>query len=126
MRVADPRIRYASMLSALETLYAAKPREYTAIACLICCYLDAMAARGGKGGRKVLVPFLRRNFKQLCKGLSVPGSGKDGADVFYTQFRDEMIHTYFSRDPKYAIAEDWELKGAYVGCRTVGAGPTQP
>ena len=31
-----------------------------------------------------------------------------------------MIHTYFSRDPKYAIAEDWELKGAYVGCLTVG------
>ena len=105
------------MVRALDALYRAPPRQYVGLACLLCCYLDATAARGGEATRGKFVRFLYRNFKQLCAGLKEPRL--DGAEVFYKYYRSGMVHTFFSRKRKYAIAEDDERDGAYVGSLTV-------
>ncbi len=113
--VNDPKNRYTSMVRALQVLYKT-PRDphYLAITLLITCYIDAIAARGGEAKKKTCLQFLRNNFRQLCKGLNNRERGMDGAEVFYKFYRSEMAHTFFSRSSKYAIAEDYELKGAYV------------
>jgi len=90
---------------------------------LIACYIDALAARGGKGTRKKFLSFIRSNFQQLCTGLDNREPGLDGAQVFYKFYRSEMAHTFFSRKRKYVIAEDHELKGAYVGDLKVSGKP---
>ncbi len=114
--VGNPKRRYTSMVEALHALYTAPPRpKYVPIACLITCYIDAMAARGAMGTKPKFLRFLRNNFKQLCAGLNRQEPGMDGAEVFYKYYRSEMVHTFFSRKRKYAIAEDHELNGAYVG-----------
>jgi hypothetical protein len=114
-RVGDPKNRYTSIVRAVDALYKTKPRQYVALACLISCYIDAVAARGGKATKKKFLDFLRLNFRQLCKGLDNQEPKLDGAEVFYKYYRSEMVHTFFSRKRKYAIAEDDELNGAYVG-----------
>ena len=103
------------MVRALDALYRATPRQYVGIACLVSCYLDATAARGGKATKAKFLRFLRRNFRQLCAGLDGQEPTLDGAEVFYKYYRSGMVHTFFSRKRKYAIAEDAELGGAYVG-----------
>jgi hypothetical protein len=104
------------MVRALRALYdSPHRREHVAIACLIVCYVDAMASHGGEGKKGPYLAFLRANLKSLCAGLDGLERGKDGAQVFYEFFRNELVHTFFSRNPKYAIAEDHELGGAYVG-----------
>jgi hypothetical protein len=108
------------MVRAVDALYCTQPRQYTALACLISCYLDAIAARGQRGTKTKFLRFLRANFRQLCSGLDGQEAGRDGASVFYEYYRSEMVHTYFSRNPKYAIAEDNELGGAYVGPVQIG------
>lgn len=114
--VGDPKRRYGSMVRALQTLYRASPSpHYLAITCLISCYIDAVAARGGAASKTKFLRFVRNNFKQLCAGLDHEEPGLDGAEVFYKYFRSGMVHTFFSRDPKYSIAEDHELDGAYTG-----------
>ena len=114
--VGTPKNRFGSMVRALRALYdAPHRREHVAIACLVVCYIDAMAAHGGKGKKGPYLTFLRANFKPLCAGLDGLEPGKDGAEVFYGFYRNELVHTFFSRNPRYAIAEDHELKGAYVG-----------
>ena len=113
--VSDPKRRYSSMTGALQTLYNARPRpHYLALTLLILCYIDAVAARGARGTKPKFLRFVRRNFPQLCAGLDNRESGLDGAEVLYRFYRSEMVHTFFSRNRKYAIAENHELNGAYV------------
>ena len=113
----DPATRYGSMVRALKALYnAPHQREYLAIACLLVCYLDAAAARGGKSTRDGYLAFLQNNFRELCKRLD-PKGGNDlraGAAVFLNHFRNGFVHTFFARTARYAIAEDREVGGAYV------------
>ena len=113
--VGTPRNRYTSMVRALDALYRATPPQYVGLACLLSCYLDAMAARGGPSSKAKFLRFLRANFSQLCAGLNGQEQGLDGAQVFYKYYRSGLVHTFFSRNRKYAIAEDDELGGAYVG-----------
>jgi hypothetical protein len=114
--VSVPKNRFGSMIRALKVLYSApRDRHDLAIACLIVCYMDAMAARGGEATRPKFLRFLRSNFKQLCTGLDGMEPKMDGAEVFYRFYRSEMVHTFFSRNTRYALAEDHELKGAYAG-----------
>src|SRR5436309_11791726 len=113
--VGDPKRRYTSMARALQALYKARHGpHYLAITLLIACYIDAVAARGGGATKPKFLRFVRNNFRQLCAGLDNCEPGLDGAEVFYKFYRSEMAHTFFSRDSKYVIAEDHELKGAYV------------
>ena len=113
--VSDPTRRYTSMTRALQALYKAPGGpHYLAITLLIACYIDAVAARGGQGTKPKFLRFIRSNFRQLCAGLDKREPDLDGAEVFYKFYRSEMAHTFFSRNPKYVIAEDHELKGAYV------------
>ena len=114
-RAGDPKSRYISMVNSVDALYRAKPRQYTAIACLIGCYLDAIAARGGRARKGKFLKFLRANLSQLCLGLRGSTPGLDGAEVFYKFFRSGLVHTFFARSSKYAIAEDAELLHAYAG-----------
>jgi hypothetical protein len=120
LRVGTPKTRYSTMVHALDTLYRATPRPYVGLACLLSCYLDAAAARGGGASRRKFLRFLRANFRQLSAGLNGQEPGLDGAEVFYKYYRSAMVHTFFSRKRKYAIAEDDELDGAYVGQITDG------
>jgi hypothetical protein len=94
-----------------------------AIACLIACYLDAAAARGGRSTKKKYLRFLRANFKALCRGLDKCERGLDGAGAFYKHYRSGLVHTFFARSSRYAIAEDAELNGAYVGDVVVAGQP---
>ena len=113
--VGDPKRRYTSMVQALQALYrSSRGPHYLAITLLVTCYMDAMAARGGRATKQKFLGFLRRNFNPLCAGLNGREPRLDGAEVFYKFYRSEMAHTFFSRNPKYLIAEDHELKGAYV------------
>jgi hypothetical protein len=112
----DARTMYATMVRALTALHRARPSsEYVAIACLISCYIDAIAAGGGRASRAKFERFVRRNFKQMCEGLSRELRVADGATVFYKPFRNGMVHTFFTRDGRFALAEDHELHGKYVG-----------
>src|SRR5215831_9260228 len=93
--VGTPRNRFGSMVRALRALYdSPHRREHVAIACLIVCYIDAMAAHGGEGKKGPYLAFLRANFKSLCAGLDGLERGKDGAKVFYEFFRNELVHTF--------------------------------
>ena len=115
LRVGTPKNRYTTMIHALDTLYRSSPRPYVGLACLLSCYMDAAAAGAGDATRKKFLGFLRANFGQLCAGLSGQEPNLDGAEVFYKYYRSAMVHTFFSPKPKFAIAEDDELNGAYVG-----------
>ncbi len=122
--VSDPKRRYTSMSRSLQALYRAPSGpHYLAIMLLISCYIDAVAARGGQGTKPNFLRFMRSNFRQLCAGLEKREPGLDGAEVFYKFYRSEMAHTFFSRNPKYVIAEDHELKGAYVDDLKVSGKP---
>jgi len=82
--VSVPKNRFGSMVHALKVLYdAPRDRHDLAIACLIACYMDAMAARGGEATKPKFLRFLRSNFKQLCTGLNGIELKMDGAEVFY-------------------------------------------
>lgn len=122
--VGDPKCRYTSMVRALQALYRA-PRgpHYLAITLLVACYLDAVSARGREATKPKFLQFIRSNFRQLCAGLDKREPDMDGAEVFYKFYRSEMAHTFFSRDPKYVIAEDHELNGAYVDDLKVAGKP---
>jgi hypothetical protein len=113
--VGTPGPRYTSMARALQALHAGRHGpHWLAIVLLIACYLDAMAARGGQATKKKFLTFMRSNFRQLCAGLDRREPGLDGAEVFYKFYRSEMAHTFFSRNRKYVIGDDRELRGAYV------------
>jgi len=105
------------MVRALTALYRARPSpEYVAIACLIACYIDALAANGGNAGRGKFTAFLKKHFKPLCDRLaSAVGGKRSGAEIFYEHFRDKMVHNYFTPNAKFALAEDHELHGQYAG-----------
>lgn len=106
----------ATMVRALTALQRARPSaEYVAIACLIACYIDALAANGGRATSNKFRRFLRHNFPQLCDGLRRAVPGTDGAQTFYDHFRNGMVHTFFTRDARFALAEDHELNGEYAG-----------
>src|SRR5262245_20045666 len=115
LNLADSRNKYGTMVRALGALYRA-PRspEYVAIACLVTCYIDAIAAHGGRATRGKFESFMRQNFKPLCDGLSREVGGRDGARAFYEHYRSAMVHTYFSADSRFAIAEEREMPGKYV------------
>lgn len=111
---------YQTMVRALTALHRARPSpEYIGIACLISCYMDAIAAKGGEATAGKYEKFLRKNFGQLCAGLRRE-TGRDGAKVFRAQYRTKMAHNYFTPDPGFALAEDAELGGKYAGRLVIG------
>ena len=111
------------MVRALTALHRAKSSpEWVAIVLLISCYIEAIAADGGDGSRGRFEVFLRKNFRELCKGLRET-TGRNGAATFYEHFRNKMAHRYFTPDPTFALAEDDELDGRYAGVVDTDAGP---
>ena len=78
-----------------------KEKSFSPILCLVTCYIDALS--GGK--RWLYLAALESDFPDLCAAMD--------AEVFYEKYRNGIVHE-FSPKKGYAIAEDHELKGAYV------------
>ena len=108
--VSNPEVRYREMSRALDILYRAEPRAYTALACLISCYIDALV--GGK--KAAYLKFLESNFRQLCAALNHAHGKLKGSEVFYKFYRSNMVHNFFPRSSRFALAENYELRGKYV------------
>ena len=87
--------------------------SFSAVLCLVACYIDALS--GGK--RWLYLAALESDFPDLCAAMD--------AEVFYEKYRNGIVHE-FSQKRGYAIAEEREMKGAYVDDADIeSGGPTK-
>jgi hypothetical protein len=80
-----------------------KKNHYVALLCLIVCGIDGLSAKGEKSK---YINALKKYFPDLCKEL--------GALEFYNKYRNGIVHE-FSFKKGYAIAENHEVNGKYLG-----------
>lgn len=113
--ITDPKNFYAAMHRDVKLLY--QHPAFTSCTTLILCFLDALAAKGGKNTRGKFEKYVNSKFPDLCSELraSTHGSkGKSGALIIYEQYRNGLAHL---RAPKsgFAISRNDELNGRFAG-----------
>lgn len=110
--IKDPGNFYPTIRREVQLLY--DNRCYTTCTVVIMCCLDAFAAGKGEAGRGKFEPFVQKNFLALCNCLDGTVPGKTGAEVLYDKYRNGFAHL-FSPKSDFAIAQDSELDGCFVG-----------
>ena len=111
-KIKDSGNFYPTIRREVQVLY--DNRCYTTCTVVIMCCLDAFAADKGEAGRSKFESFVQKNFLALCKCLDGTVPGKTGAEVLYHKYRNGFAHL-FSPKSDFAIAQDSELDGRFVG-----------
>ncbi len=78
-----------------------KEKSFSAVLCLVACYIDGLSG----GNKWFFLATLKRDFPDLCAAMN--------AEAFYAKYRNGIVHA-FTPKQGYAIAEDHEVRGAYL------------
>ena len=81
---------------------ALERKEFMAVLCLVCCFIDGILGDGSEERYKKKLPIF---FPTLCNEIK--------PSIFYDKYRCGIVHNFAIRSG-YGIAENHEINGKYV------------
>jgi hypothetical protein len=120
-RIRDPKNFYSAMRHDVKLLH--KHRAYVSLATVVVCCLDALGAGSGRATKGKFEAFVSRQFPSLVSDIEKACPGRKGPVILHDGFRNGFAHLRAPK-PTFAIAEDHELEGQWVGLiQTNESGP---
>ncbi len=110
MNLGDSKVLAKELRKSVNVLH--EKRHYTAALCVIACGIDAFINRGRKGKQQIEIAYCAVIRKHFFDSAVLP------AKKFYTMYRHGIAHE-FAPKRGFAMYEDRELNGKYVGNRKI-------